>query len=495
MNLLSKKFSLAFAGIIFLYFFTRLINLTVIPIFNDESIYIRYGIHELREPGHAPYSLLIGKEPLMPFLYAIGNEIFNGSLYGARVVSVVFGFFTVLGIYFVVKNLENNRAALIACLFYVFLPFTFFFDRLALMDNAVVTIGVWSLFFTIRLLKNNKWTDMLLLGILTGIGLWIKSSAYFYVFLPVVSYVLYAIFLKRFKITLLFNLIFSVAIAGTIFLPLYLNPLYVFYTQQNKIYTLPFISFFSFPLVGWVENVQKILVWNSAYLTPLFFCFSLVSFFRVGFVKKNTIVSLWFLIPLVYIVLFAKMLTGRYILLFCMPLIILSAIMLHKIGSKFLTLALIIAIFIPSTFFIIVLVFVPQKYIYFLPGPANQDMKQYFTGSSSGYGVMEAVNYLKKRAENEKITVITRDDHGNPEDAVIGFLSYNKNLEVVPYKNLIVPLDTMLKDIKHKDNAYFVSRSDFLAGTDKYFKKDMLFFHPDNKSFVGVYKLDPSTLP
>src|ERR1700733_14676558 len=85
------------------FFLLRTINLTSLPIFNDESTYIRYGIHELNEPDHQPYSLLIGKEPLDPYLYAFVGTMIGDLLVGGRLVTIGFGFFTLVGIYSLTK--------------------------------------------------------------------------------------------------------------------------------------------------------------------------------------------------------------------------------------------------------------------------------------------------------------------------------------------------------------------------------------------------------
>ena len=139
--------------VLFLYFLLRILNFTLLPIFNDESTYIRYGLHQLKEPNHQPYSLLIGKEPLDPFLYALVGTMMGNLLLGGRLVTLVFGLLTLLGLYLFTKSFFDKRAALFTAFFYVIAPYTVFFDRLALLDSSVSTIAVWSLYLTQLILK------------------------------------------------------------------------------------------------------------------------------------------------------------------------------------------------------------------------------------------------------------------------------------------------------------------------------------------------------
>ncbi|MGI8419500.1 MAG: ArnT family glycosyltransferase [Candidatus Levyibacteriota bacterium] len=251
------KTALFFSLLFVLYFATRLINLTILPIFNDESIYIRYGLHQLYEPSHKPYSLLIGKEPLMPFLYALFGALSGNYLVGARFVTVLAGALTLLGLYLFSKEITNKRIALVVSLFYIFAPYTLFFDRLALMDSAVSTIAIWSLYFTYRLFHYPQWKDAISLGLITGIGFWTKSSAWFYVLLPLLSYGVLYLFddvheqKKMHKLKLYGT---ALILALIVFLPLFSNEMYALHLQLLQQYTYPFSSIFTFPVGVWWKN-------------------------------------------------------------------------------------------------------------------------------------------------------------------------------------------------------------------------------------------------
>lgn len=495
MRYLDRYHTYFFIAVIILFFVSRFTNLTIIPIFNDESTYIRYGIEQLVEPDHSPYSLLIGKEPMTPFLYALGTKVFHAVLFGARTISVIFGFLTFLGIYFVTKKLSNRNAALIASFFYVILPFTLFFDRLALMDNAVCTVAVWSLYFCNRVMMDNKWWQVVLLGIVTGIGLWIKSSSLFYIFLPFVGYVLYCFFFKTIKISILINFLFSIVISGVIFLPLLVHPFYSTHSELMKQYTYPILSFLTFPVNLWIENFVKMFVWMINFLTPTGFLIGVVLLFYLAREKKYFLLLIWFLLPLIYICLFAKLLTSRHILILTIPLIISAGTGMNLLVKKVkLVTALFAILIIPCLFYGVVLLFYPHKYPTYFLSFAKFDLTQYFYSNSSGYGVIEAAKFLEAKAKKSKITVMLRDDSGNPEDAVVMLLSKNPHVQIVLYKEKIEGKDVAIKKIVNKGNAFFVSRGSYLAGMEPYLEIEKKFSHPYDKSFVGIYKFKPTSL-
>ena len=80
-----------------LYFFTRVVNLTIIPIFTDEAIYLRWGQLGVGDANFRLYSLVDGKQPLLIWFFYPALKIFADPLVAGRMVSVMSGFFTMLG--------------------------------------------------------------------------------------------------------------------------------------------------------------------------------------------------------------------------------------------------------------------------------------------------------------------------------------------------------------------------------------------------------------
>jgi 4-amino-4-deoxy-L-arabinose transferase-like glycosyltransferase len=488
-----NKTSIAIAFILLAFILLRIINLTLLPIFNDESTYIRYGLHQLNEPAHQPYSLLIGKEPLDPYLYALVGSMIGNLLLGGRLVMIFFGFLTLVGLFLFTKALLGNRAALFTSILYVITPYIVFFDRLALLDSSVSTIAIWSLYLTYRFLQKSSWRFAIGLGIVTGIGLWVKTSDLFYLFLPLISYGIY--FLKKgdtdwTKAKLLFS---AFLIAMVIYLPLFSNPFYSIHMQLLQQYTYPLYSVFLFPLHVWWENLTSVIQWLFFYLTPPLFLLAIGTLIYVTRQKKFWLVLLWFYLPLIYEILFAKLFASRHVLLLTIPLLILAGYGYSLLWQKKRVLAIVLGIFILgwALYDTGVLITSPQKYPSLFADKALGDASQYVYGFPSGYGVEEAVTYLGQKAQTQRIIVLIRNDHGNPEDAMVAYLDYKPEFIIVPMNDPLANVPVVFQKVGTSIPVYFVTRGAYNAGLEKYFASEVKFAKPNDKEFVGVALLKP----
>src|SRR3989344_1173937 len=126
-----KRFWVIVAGLIALYLATRLINLTILPIFTDEAIYLRWGQIGLRDASHRFLSLEDGKQPLFIWLMYPMLKVFADPLVAGRMVSVVAGSTSLIGIMVLARLVLGKKAVIPAGLIYVVSPFFLFYDRLA----------------------------------------------------------------------------------------------------------------------------------------------------------------------------------------------------------------------------------------------------------------------------------------------------------------------------------------------------------------------------
>ena len=180
-----KKFwFLIFVG----YFVSRLINLTSIPIFTDEAIYLRWSQIISGDLRYLYLPLTDGKPPLFIWLVAIGMKIapLLDPLWVGRATTVSLGVVGVLGIYFTSHQLFKNKlVSQISTFFYLISPFSFFYDRFNLTDSLLAAIGTWSLGLGVMLVHTLKVKIAIILGIVIGLGLWTKSPALeFFLLLP-----------------------------------------------------------------------------------------------------------------------------------------------------------------------------------------------------------------------------------------------------------------------------------------------------------------------
>src|SRR3989344_2638652 len=86
-------------GIFVLAFFLRLYNLTILPIFGDEAIYIRWAQVMRAEPGLRFVPLSDGKQPLFMWVVIPFFKIIHDPLFASRLFSVFSGMGTLVGIF------------------------------------------------------------------------------------------------------------------------------------------------------------------------------------------------------------------------------------------------------------------------------------------------------------------------------------------------------------------------------------------------------------
>src|SRR3989344_8133830 len=131
----------------------RLFNLTLLPIFTDESIYIFWAKTIQTTGSNWFISLYDGKPPLFIWSIATALSVFPSSSYllAGRLVSVLASLLTITAIYKISFHLFNHkRIAVIASLFYIISPLTLLYDRLALFESLFTAMLVWSVYFMLK---------------------------------------------------------------------------------------------------------------------------------------------------------------------------------------------------------------------------------------------------------------------------------------------------------------------------------------------------------
>src|SRR3990170_2343362 len=127
------------------YFFTRLYNIMSLPIFTDEAIYTRWSQIAKNDAAWRFISLTDGKQPLFVWIDMVFMRFVSDPLLAGRLVSVFAGLLTVIGLFFLGKEIFNNKKiGIIAGIIYVIYPFALVYDRMALYDSLVSATAVWA---------------------------------------------------------------------------------------------------------------------------------------------------------------------------------------------------------------------------------------------------------------------------------------------------------------------------------------------------------------
>lgn len=478
--------------LIIFYFIIRLINLTKLPIFNDEAIYLDWGWRETHVPGFLYYSLYDAKQPFLMWVFGIMQQLLLDPLFAGRIVSVFTGFLTFLGIYKISNKLFDKKVALLASFTYTLIPLFSFYDRQALMESSISAAGIWSGYFLLRIFENKEYRHAVILGLILGIGFFIKSSALVFLisFLISVIYLMKisAKKLKVLEITIIAMLVFLLVISL-----LLINPEFWRTLNSNSRFTLTFSEFLSFPVSVWLSSFATHVKISFFYFTPLLFVASMIGSLLI-FKKssKHKLFLLYFFLSLFIATFSVKGGFDRYIASFLPFLVICSAyVLILVINRNKINGYLMVLIFLSVPLFLTSYQIINfPGYILTMGKNSGYSHTNYLSGFTSGYGVNEAIDYFKKLSKREKFAIGIAQNSGNPESAFQIYFNKNRNVKVVYLDSKLFGVDLSKYDcLSTGIKTYFVSRDNQQAGLEKFFKKITEFKNPYGTNSIGVYIL------
>lgn len=410
---------LAGIGIIALYF-VRLYHLTLLPVFADEAIYIRWSQIMANEPTLRFLPLSDGKQPLYMWILMLLIKRFSDPLFIGRMISVVSGFGTLAGVCFLSYLLFKNKAAtLIAGLLYALSPFVFFFDRMALVDSMLTALGVWSLTFAVLTAKTKRLDIAMIMGFFFGLSWLTKSTATLFILLIPATWILLSN--KKDILRVITLDLIAVFIAFVMYNILRLGPNFGLIATRNLDYVYPINHILVNPFDPLKGHLGGIV--NYFYLmAPV----SLVALFLLGYLvgrrkhwKELLVLSFWAIGPILATAEYFKVVTARY-LVYTIPFFIVIA------ASAFLTKARLIKILAVAA--LLILVIQSGLFDYKLltkveetPFPAGEKTG-YLTEWTAGYGIKEVGDYLKSQIpslkSDQKIVVGTEGYFGTLPDGL-----------------------------------------------------------------------------
>lgn len=494
-----------------LFLLTRLIFLTHLPIFNDEAIYLHWGLDFMRNFGRGVTPVTIGGKQLgVPLLFGLVQLLPFDPLLLGRFLSVIFSLVTYLASIAIFRKLFPNRPSAFLSLLLIFSPFLLFFDRMALIDSIVVAVYSASLFLVLNILERPTLGRSFLLGTLLAFGWWMKSTILL-AFPTIFLIFAFEIFQNRKRIKALSISYATILLTFFLFiLPVLFHPNYWKLPLQETERLLTFSEILSIPISFWLVNFQQILTYFFIYATPLvFFAFSFgifsfgKSFWQVPTLHRDAsrirTIFLWFFVPTLIELFFFRRIDSRYIVLTVPSFLLIVAYMLDsglpaEASAKGENQRIKLYQFLTggtAAFFSLLLIFSPLSfYSLFRVFPVIQDdLSQYVSGWPSGYGVKEAVEYVKEKSAGKPTFVFVRNDSGNPEDAVYVYLSKEKNIRVLPTFYLEFIRGEKEALITSGTLFYFISRGPQYAGLESRLTELTRFKKPLDDEFVGVYKL------
>ena len=482
-------------GIVLSYFLLRLLHIMNLPLFTDEAIYVRWSQIAKQDAAWRFISLTDGKQPMFVWWAMILMKFFHDPLLASRMVSVVAGFLTVVGLFFLGREIFKNKwVGFLTAGLYVLYPFGLVYDRMALYDSLVALFAVWSLYFEILLVRQPKAWIAFTLALVMGGGMLTKTSDFFSMYLMPATLLLFDFkskhVVKRFATWLWFALL-AVGLANGYYLVLRLSPFFHIISDKNGIFVYPLHDWIKHPLTFAVGNLQGLWDWFSGYMTyPVIVAIAGSFFVARKFWKEKVLLIIFWIVPFVGLGVFGRILYPRFILFMTVPLLCMAALSLYALISlKNKIVGLVVLV-------LVVLLWVRADYYVvndFAHAPIPQaDLTQYSNDWPAGGGINQIIAYLSEKAATQKIHVATEGTFGSlPTYAVEIYLGENRNIE----KGGIWPINSDIpKDLLEKADTmpvYMIFNETQMPPSGWPLSLVLKYQKGIGNKYISLYKVEP----
>lgn len=471
-------------GIVIVFFLLRLINLTIIPVFADEAIYIRWAQVMKAEPTLRFLPLSDGKQPLFMWLIIPFLKLISDPLFAGRFVSIAAGFGSLVGIFLLTLQLTKTvKTALFSALVYSVVPFAVFFDRMALADSLLAMFGVWILLLSVLLVKFPRLDLAMITGIVLGGAFLTKSPAIFFAVLIPVSLILGFENIKKLiknfiKMIPYWLIVYGFAFA--IYNILRLGPNFQMIALRNSDYVFPLSNVFFHPFDPFQSHLVEIWQWYGNLLTwPIFILglFGIIILLRTNF-KTAVLLLVWILFPLLVQSEYAKVFTARYIYFSVIPFLLFVAFAAQWFFDKSnkIIIPIVAMVLLFPLFNDYWLITNPQKA--YLP---PRERTGYLEEWTSGYGIKEASVYLRERAKKRKVLIGTEGYFGTLPDGLQMYLEKVPNITIIGIGLYLEKVPEPLVNSTINNEVYLLINDDRLKLNPKNYGLTLIASYPKAK--------------
>jgi len=464
---LMKRFYIGLGfGLLVLYAITRTVNLTALPIFTDEAIYIRWSQIGSQDANWRFISLTDGKQPLFTWIMMVTLRLFQDPLVAGRMVSVGAGIFSLVGLGVLAQEIfGSKKISFLTGFLYIISPFSVMYDRLAIYDSLSAALAIWNLYLAILLVKKIRLDIALIFGLLLGVGMLNKTSGFIAIYLLPSTLLLFNFKQFQWKKKILqwmgyatISFILSQIVYGI----LRLSPFYHMVSQKDFVFVHPFKNwYFLYPF--FLGNMQGLFDWITGYLTWPIFLLALSSVFillrssqkRISTLLSSILLLIYCFVPLTALAYFGKVLYPRFILFMALPLLILAAFSFNALMEKFWKRWYVIAfsfIFLFQSIWTTYFIVTNPTYA---PIP-NSDRGQLIDDWPSGYGAKESITFLSKEVEKGQIAVYTEGTFGLFPYALEIYLVKNPNISIKGLWPLPKDIPSEMLESASKKPTFFI---------------------------------------
>lgn len=496
-----KKELLIVLLLIALYFAIRVPNLTKMPIFADEAIYVRWAQVMRAEPTLRFLPLSDGKTPLFMWTMIPLFKVFDDPLLAGRVLSVLAGVVTVLGGIFMGWKFFNKRVGILAGMLIVLTPYLVFFDRMALVDSMLAAFTIWSINLCLVMSRYPRLDLAMFLGYFLGSSMLTKPPGMFNLLAaPLVLLNLPWRSKDRQKnlIKLSGLLLVAFVFGLTIYNILRLGPGFSSLSSRNEDYVHSPATLLRFPPDPFVPHFKSMVeMFYSLFGIPLLML--MITSFGVVLFKKNRIaiiILLWALFPMIVQLSLLQTFTARYVLFSIPPLLVLSAFGFDYILKRFHKgnlLGVILGLILLGwpIYFIYSIHFQPLEKLPL----EKKERRGYLEDWTAGYGLKEIAQFLDEKSKDGEVVVGTEGSFGTLSDGLQIYTNHNRKIIVIggmatisaQIRNAALTNQTFYVANTSLDNSLFSANTELIKVYPKVFSASI------NPQGVKLYKVFPET--
>ncbi len=387
-------------------------NLTRLPIFVDEAIYLRWAQIAWHDASWRFISLTDGKQPFYTWFVIPFLKFIDDPLYAGRFASGVSGLISVLGMGYLGYLLGNKKTGLLAMIITALSPYLFFYYRFGVMESTLVAGSIWVCNFSILLARSRRLDVAMLLGMITGATILTKSSGMFFLLLIPAAYLL-DFDIKKLFTRSTFNylclVLVSWVIAGVMYNVQRLSPWMHMIGQKNAFFIVPYADIFNeFGRLS--NNFLDVWRWQIGYTTiPVLILATCGLYLMIRTdLRKALFLLTWLLAPMVGTILLARLFAPRYVV-FVTPFILYFAVYaLSQIRSLKHTIIVTLIFLVMPLSLITKLITDPINYPY-----VSVD-EGYVNGWSAGNGTKQIADWAlgHMRQTGKPMTIFTEGTFG-----------------------------------------------------------------------------------
>lgn len=451
--------------------------MTYQPIFADEAIYIRWAQIMKSEPTLRFLPLTDGKTPLFMWIMMPMFKVIADPLLAGRILSIIAGFGTLIGVYLLGRLFFNNRIALFASFLIITTPYIVFFDRMALVDSLLAAFTIWSILIGFLLTKFKRIDLALLLGFLLGGGLLTKTPGMFSVLMVPLT-ALSMNFSEKGRVQRVLKTLglFALAIfvSQAIYNALRLGPGFSSLSSRNSDYLRNPMNLLKNPLDPFLPFSKDLADFWTYLLGPVVIL--LVIGVIMAIIRKNRYAIVVFLIglgPLLVQMCLLQTFTARYMLFSIPPFLVVSAYGLDELVKRFKksqNIIIGILVFLLSIY--------PAYFIFKLetdiektPLPQNE-RGGYLEGWTAGYGLRDVAKYINDFSKTNEVIVATEGSFGTLPQGLQIYFDKNTNVTFWPGGSRVDPLWRAEAETK---TVFFVAN------------KSRVLQQPENVEVINTY--------